>query len=96
MNSKKAIIPEISDQFLIDTIAQVIYENEGGMDNEEYEVVCGKPRKKWRIIKEDGSSPDWDQNVETELLEHERDDYRWQAKAVLKKLNLLLTFETNE
>lgn len=32
---------------LVDTVARIIYENEGGMSNSDYLEINGKPKKIW-------------------------------------------------
>lgn len=64
-----------------DEIARAIYQSAGGMpvDDAEYEALTGQKRRAWRLP----GNPPWDENSETELCEWERDEYRYQASAVL-------------
>lgn len=45
-----------------------------------YTAYTGKKQREWKI-----DAP-WDQNPDIELCEHERDEYRYQASAVLNLL----------
>lgn len=71
---------DITDK-LIEEVAEIIYKHQGGASNEEdFEALNGCKLRLWKT-----DSP-WDYNPKIELCEWERDDYRWQAKAVLKFL----------
>jgi len=67
------------NRILIDQVAQIIYHNEGGMDDSEWHEATGKYRKIWK------TQEPWDTNP-NELCEHERDEYRMQALEVLRFL----------
>lgn len=64
---------------LIEKIARTIYYHDGGMTPDEYKKVTGEYRSNWAIHydfqKENG-----------ELAQHERDDYRIVAEAVINRL----------
>jgi hypothetical protein len=62
---------------LVEKIAMKIYEYDGGISPEEYEEIHGIKKKLWRIP--------WDES-DLELAEWQRDDYRLQAKEVIKLL----------
>ena len=71
---------------LIEVIAEIIYLHQAGIYPEEYEIIMGEKQKLWKTDKP------WDSQPDIELLEHERDEYRTQAKAVveyLKKIGLI-------
>lgn len=65
-------------QEFIDKIAETIYLYKGGICPEEYEEVVGMPQKDW------ATDAPWDSRPGLELCEHERDEYRVQAKAVIE------------
>ena len=65
---------------LIEKVAKAIYNYEGGLDPDEWEVATGCERKDWK------TDAPWDTNPD-ELCEWQRDEYRTQARAVLKVLN---------
>lgn len=64
---------------LIEEIAKVIYEK-GGIPREHYEALVGEPMKEW------GSWSLEEYNLDNQLVEHERDEYRYQARAVIEFL----------
>jgi hypothetical protein len=69
----------MSDE-LIEQVAQIIYKTQGGASNEEeFEMMTGYKLRLWK------TDAPWDTNP-NELCEWERDDFRWQAEAVLKFL----------
>jgi hypothetical protein len=59
---------------MIDAMAEAIYRHDGGMTDEEYVAVQGKPRRAWK------TDAAWDTNPD-ELTEWERDEYRIMATA---------------
>ena len=59
---------------MIDAMAEAIYHHDGGMTDEEYLEVQGKPRRVWK------TTAPWDSNSEG-LTEWERDEYRIMATA---------------
>jgi len=63
----------------IERIAEAIYRNEGGITDEDYPFEVGGQRKLWK------TDAPWDSN-DGELREHERDDYRAQARAAVSVL----------
>jgi hypothetical protein len=65
-------------QDLVEKVAETIYRYRA-CHPEEYEQVMGQPMKLWK------TDAPWDTNP-NELAEHERDDYRRQARAVLNLL----------
>jgi hypothetical protein len=66
---------------LVEQIAEVIFQHAGGMYPHEYENIMGEKKKLWK------TDAPWDTNP-NELAEHERDEYRVQAQAVLKFLGI--------
>lgn len=66
---------------LIEEMAEELYKFEGGIDPEEYLVVFGREKRRWRI-----EGVPWDLVPEEELCEHERDEYRTQARVLLEFL----------
>lgn len=67
---------------LIDEVAKAIYHREGGMSDKDYEAIYGKSRKRFDeppMVFVPPEFRDW-------LCEHERDEYRWQARGVLELL----------
>lgn len=64
---------------LVEQVAEVIYRHKGGIAPDEYEAVAGKKQKEWK------TDAAWDTNPD-ELCEWERDEYRVQARAVLRVL----------
>jgi hypothetical protein len=64
---------------LIEQVAEIIYRHKGGVAPDEYEAVIGEKQKEWK------TDAPWDTNPD-ELCEHERDEYRTQARAVLDHL----------
>lgn len=77
---------------LVDMVAETLYRNEGGLDDETYEGFFKQKRKEWRIPGEP-----WDTNPE-ELDQHVREEYLWQAQTVLECLakNEVLSLEWKE
>jgi len=72
--------PQVSDdEKLVERIAEAIYRHRGGISPEEYETIMGKKQRAWK------TDAPWDTNPD-ELCEHERDDYRVEARAVLDVL----------
>ncbi len=67
----------IFDKDVVERVAEAIYRHEGGMDDDDYLGEMGKPRRAWKTDKP------WDSDSEHELCEHERDEYREQAKAAI-------------
>lgn len=67
------------DDALVEEIAEIIYRHRGGIAPDEHEAVAGKPQKAWK------TDAAWDTNPD-ELCEWERDEYRAQARAVLRVL----------
>lgn len=63
---------------IVDKVAEAIYRHDGGVDDEEFLFVNGKPRRVWKTDKP------WD--PEHELCEHERDDYRAMARAAIQAM----------
>lgn len=61
---------------LIEEVAETLYRHSSGMDDEQHELVEGKPRRAWK------TAAPWDTNPD-ELCEWERDEYRIQARAVV-------------
>jgi len=74
---------------LIDMVAQAIYHYSGGLTDEDYIEVFGNPRPLWE------TAAPWDSNP-NEIAEHERDDYRVEARAALKALGLITKVFENE
>lgn len=68
----------MTDNPIVEQIAQVLYDNEGGMTAEDFVKVAGKQRRLWK------TELPWDSQPEIELCEWERDEYRWQAAKVLE------------
>jgi hypothetical protein len=66
-------------QKLIDEVAKIIYHNDGGMTDRDYENLFDKPRRLFHQPPEVYVPPEFQYWLE----EHERDEYRWQAKNVL-------------
>lgn len=65
---------------MVEEVAKTIFYTESGAANdEEWEMMHGIPRPIWK------TDAPWDTN-DKELTEWQRDDYRWQAKAVLQVL----------
>ncbi len=64
---------------LVEEIAETIYRHKGGVVPDEYETVTGSKQKAWK------TDAPWDTNPD-ELCEWERDEYRLQARAVLRVL----------
>lgn len=62
---------------LIEQIAEVIYRHAGGICPEEFENVFGKPQRHWKTDAPRDTRDD-------ELQEHERDEYRLQARKVVE------------
>ena len=69
-------------QAQIEKAAEAIYRHNGGVCPGEFEAVMGSPQREWRI-----DAP-WDTHPESELCEHERDEYRVMACAALDTLGL--------
>jgi hypothetical protein len=69
----------MNDKDLIESIAEILYNYEGGMHPDEYEMITGVKKKMWM------TNAPWDQDI-LELAEHERDEYRLQACQVVKYL----------
>lgn len=67
---------------LRDLIAETIYRHQGGVYPDEFETICGKKQRHWE------TDAPWDSR-DDELCEHERDEYRVQADAVLALLPAL-------
>ena len=67
------------DQALIEEIAEIIYRHQGGVTPDEFEAVIGKPQRHWK------TDAPWDTR-DDELQEHEREEYRLQAQAVIDHL----------
>jgi hypothetical protein len=63
---------------LIEEIAQIIYKYECGCNPDEYEQVFNVHKKPWGTPDRDGLS--------YQLSEHDRGDFRYQAKRVLEFL----------
>jgi hypothetical protein len=66
------------DEELIEKVAEIIFRHRGGVAPEEYDII-GAKQKEWK------TDAPWDTNPD-ELCEHERDEYRTQARAVLDYL----------
>ena len=62
---------------LKEEIAQIIFLYEGGIYPDEYEKIMGTKKTNWKKVYSYHTS---------ELAEHERDDYRLQARKVLEYL----------
>ena len=65
------------DRELVERVAEALYRNEGGMDDEEFAIVTGGHRKHWQ------TDAPWDTRND-ELAEHERDDFRAMAKVAIE------------
>ncbi|MGW8180807.1 MAG: hypothetical protein ACWGQW_18905 [bacterium] len=65
------------DSQLLEKVAQAIYHNNGGMDDEDYLQCFGVPRRLWS---------DWANDHEGTLCEWERDEYRVMAKAAIEAI----------
>lgn len=65
---------------LTEEIAQIIYLYNGGLHPEEYETITGNKKRLWKTNKS------WDSQPEIELCEHERDEFRTQARMVVEYL----------
>jgi hypothetical protein len=66
----------------VEKMAEAIFLHEGGVGPEQFLEVMGSAQKKWKI-----DAP-WDTHPDHELCEHERDEYRLQARAALDALGL--------
>jgi hypothetical protein len=64
---------------LLEEIAKIIYDYEGGWYPEEYEACVGSPKPLWGKWENEAYVPN-------QLTEHERDDYRLQASKVIEFL----------
>ena len=62
---------------LIEKVAEAIYHTEGGVTEEEFKIILGHGRRSWK------TNASWDKNND-ELREHERCEYRLQAKTVVE------------
>lgn len=62
---------------LVERVAEAIYRHSGGITDEEHLAIFGVPRKAWK------TDAPWDTNP-NELAEHERDEYRMQARAAIQ------------
>jgi hypothetical protein len=69
----------MTQEELVEKIAETIFLYDGGVDPERYEELIGKAKKAWK------TDAPWDTNP-NELCEWERDEYRTQAREVLKVL----------
>jgi hypothetical protein len=69
------------EENLIEQIAEIIYLHNGGIYPDEYLEIYGCAQRLWKTDKP------WDSQPLIELCEHERDDYRVQAQAVVKFIN---------
>ena len=72
---KKINISEIKTD-LIEKVAEAIYYTEGGVTEEEFKIIFEQSRKLWK------TDAPWDSNP-NELHEHQRDEYRLQAKTAI-------------
>ena len=70
-------MPKMNYKQIVEKVAITIYQFDGGMDGDTYAKVTGETRPAW--VKQ------YDFQKE-ELAEHERDDYRVQAHAVVDRL----------
>ena len=66
---------------LVEELAKVIFNHEAGVDPEEYLEATGVEKKGWG----DNVPCKFSDEAHT-LVEHERDDYRYQAQKVVKFL----------
>jgi hypothetical protein len=66
---------------IIDKVAEIIYRTQGGCTyEEEFEILTGRKPRLWK------TDLPWDSQPDLELCEWERDDYRHQARSILKFL----------
>ena len=67
---------------LVEKVAEAIYRNVGGVSPDEFEAVIGQPQRHWK------TDAPWDTDP-NELCEHERDEYRFQARAILNLFGIV-------
>jgi hypothetical protein len=70
-------VREFMFEIIVEDMAEVLYRHASGMTDAEYQEDQGKPRRAWRI-----PGRPFDSNPDVELCEWERDEYRFQARAV--------------